>query len=60
MRAVDAILGHMPQADTVQYDAASNVADEVTYDAHVIRRRDTGSIEVERDGVLQLPAKTTL
>jgi len=27
---------------------------------HVIRRRDTGTIEVERDGVLQLPAKPAL
>ncbi|HKR38406.1 MAG TPA: hypothetical protein VJU59_01805 [Paraburkholderia sp.] len=60
LAAVDSIISHMPRADMIQYDATSGVADEVTYGAHVIRRRDTGTIEVERDGVLQLPAKPAL
>lgn len=60
LQAVDAILSRMPHADMVQYDATSGVADEVSYGAYVVRRRDTGTIEVERDGVSQLPAMSAL
>lgn len=50
----------MPNADRVRYEAASGKVDEVTYGGHVIRRRDTGTIEVEFDGVLQSPAMSAL
>ncbi|UJW79632.1 hypothetical protein [Hydrogenophaga sp. SL48] len=58
--AIDNINKLMPEGAPVTYAPTTKVVDEVTYGEHVIRQRENGSIEVERNGVPMQPVKPVL
>jgi len=60
LEAVGNLIGRMPHPESITYTPASGVADEVTYGNHVLRRRESGAIEVERDGVPVAPVMAVL
>ncbi|CAM8819894.1 hypothetical protein [Burkholderia pseudomallei] len=60
LQAIENILRHMPRAEDVHYSPTSSVEDEVSYGEHVIRRRENGTIEIEKDGKLLQPAMPVL
>ena len=60
LEAVEGILELLPKGISVDISATTPVQDEVTFEEFLIRQREDGAIEVERDGELVQPAKPTL
>ncbi|MDP9650916.1 hypothetical protein [Paraburkholderia caledonica] len=60
LEAIGSLLGRMPHSEFVTYAPTSGIADEITYGHHVIRRRESGAIEVEKDGVPVVPVMPAL
>ncbi|MBF3882669.1 hypothetical protein ISG07_04590 [Burkholderia pseudomallei] len=60
LQAIENILRHIPRADDIHYSPTSSVADEVTYEEYTIRRRENGTIEVEKGDKLSQPAMPVL
>lgn len=60
LHAIDNIVGLMPEGEVISYSPTTPVTDEVSYGEHVIRQRESGSIEIERHGVQVQPVKPTL
>ncbi len=60
LEAVGNLVGRMPQPGRITFTPTSGVADEVAYGNHVIRRRESGAIDVEKDGVQVIPVMPVL
>lgn len=53
--AVDNVLERMPQAEDIRYFPTSGIAEEVAYADLILRCREGGTIEVEKNGVQVSP-----
>lgn len=60
LTAVDNLLGRMPHPERVSYVATSRVSDEARYENLILRRRESGAIEIEKDGVQVAPVMPVL
>lgn len=60
LEAVDNLLNRLPNSEMISYVPSSGVVDEVVYGNHVLRRRESGTIDVEKDGVPVAPVMPVL
>jgi hypothetical protein len=60
LQAIKNIIDLMPSGDQISFSPASSLVDEVAYGEHVVRQRESGAIEVERDGLPVQPVKPLL
>ena len=60
LEAIGNLLGRMPRPERIRYAPTSVVADEVPYGNLVLRRRENGAIDVEKDGVQVVPVMPVL
>jgi hypothetical protein len=60
LEAVDNITSVMPSGVPITHSPTTQVVEEVIYGEHVIRQRESGSIEVERNGVSIQPVMPVL
>lgn len=60
LAAIGNIMSLMPEGATINYSPTTEVVDEVSYGEHVIRQRENGTIEIERNGMPVQPVKPVL
>lgn len=60
LEAVDNITRVIPAGASITHSPTTKVVEEVTFGEHVIRQRENGSIEVERNGESIQPVKPVL
>jgi len=60
LEAIKNIMAEMPPGPAVEYAPTTAVVGEVTYGAFTIRRRESGTIQIERGGESCQPAKPAL
>lgn len=60
LEAVEGILELIPDNASFEVSATTPVCDEITYEEFLIRQREDGTIELERDGQPVQPARPTL
>lgn len=60
LNALDNILALMPEGSAIEYYPTTRVVEEVSYGEYVIRQRENGTIEVEQNGNVVQPVKSTL
>lgn len=60
LEAVSAIVAILPAGEAVSYEPTAPVAQEVMYGEYVIRQRESGTIELMRDGLMVEPVKPVL
>ncbi|PTD98341.1 hypothetical protein [Pandoraea apista] len=60
LRAVDSVIELISKADDISFVPTSAVADEVPHGEYVIRQRENGAIEIERQGRTMQPVMPIL
>lgn len=60
LEAIELIKPLLPPGALIEYSPTTPVVDEVSFERWVVRRRESGSFEVELDGAVVQPAKTEL
>lgn len=60
IQAIENILSVMPAGEEIIYEPLTALMDEVAYGNYILRQRESGSIEIERDGVQVQPVKPAL
>lgn len=60
LEAIGNLLARMPHPELLTYAPTSAIAEEVTYGNHVLRRRESGAIEVEKNGAPVVPIMPAL
>lgn len=60
LEAAKSILALMPEGAAIEYSPTTRVVEEALYGEYVIRQRENGTIEVEQNGNVVQPVKSTL
>ena len=60
LEATESILALMPEGAAIHYSPTTRVVQEVSYCEYVIRQRENGTIELQRNGTVVQPVKPAL